>query len=48
MKRIISTLALASIAIGLTSCGCCSGEAPVPPLRALPKFQEIPQVHYGK
>ncbi|MDA0766340.1 MAG: hypothetical protein O3A87_01335 [Verrucomicrobia bacterium] len=48
MKRIITILALAIVAAGLSSCGCCSGEAPAPPLRPLPQFSEIPQVHYGK
>ena len=47
MKKIIHILAIASVALvgaGLTSCGCCSGEAEVPPLRPLPQFKEIPQV----
>ena len=51
MKKIIHILAIASVALvgaGLSSCGCCSGEAEVPPLQPLPQFKEIPQVHYGK
>ncbi len=51
MKKIIHILAIASVALvgaGLSSCGCCTGEAEAPPLQPLPQFKEIPQVHYGK
>ncbi len=51
MKKIIHILAIISVslgALGLSSCGCCTGEATVPPLQPLPQFKEIPQVHYGK
>jgi hypothetical protein len=50
MKILINLLTLASLAMlaaGLTSCGCCTGEAKAPPLKPLPQFQEIPQVHYS-
>ena len=51
MKRtlqLILAASVAAVALGLTSCGCCSGEAAAPPLRPLPQFQDIPQIHYGK
>ena len=48
MKQIVFLLALALAAVGLSSCGCHTGEAPAPSLRPLPQFKEIPQVHYGK
>jgi len=40
--KVISLAAFAVGSFGLSSCGCCTGEAPVPPLRPLPVFKEIP------
>ncbi len=51
MKKFIQLIALAGVAVtamALTSCGCCSGEAPAPPLRPLPEFKELPTIDYGK
>jgi hypothetical protein len=44
---IIKILSLASFGLGslfLNSCGCCTGEEPVPPLRPIPPMQELPGV----
>ena len=41
----IKILSLAASALGslfLTSCGCCTGEEPVPPLRPVPEMRELP------
>ena len=43
--KFVKILAVASFAVaslGLSSCGCCSGEAPLPSLRRLPSFKDIP------
>ncbi|MEM9080812.1 MAG: hypothetical protein AAGC74_08995 [Verrucomicrobiota bacterium] len=51
MKRllqIVMAVAVAAGAMGLTSCGCCTGEDPVPPLRPLPTFESAPVVEYAK
>lgn len=51
MKKLIKLMAFAGVAaaaLGLTSCGCCTGEAKPPALRPLPQFQELPTIHYGK
>jgi hypothetical protein len=51
MKKLIKLMAFAGVAaaaLGLTSCGCCTGEAEPPPLRPLPQFNELPTIHYGK
>lgn len=51
MKKLIKVLAIvgvAATALGLSSCGCCTGEAKVPPLRPLPQFKELPTITYGK
>lgn len=48
--KFIKFLALGAIALGslgLASCGCCTGEEPVPPLPPLGNFNEIP-VSYQK
>ena len=48
--KFIKVLALSAFALGslgLASCGCCTGEEPVPPLRPLPEVKEIP-VTYKK
>lgn len=48
--KFIKILALGAFALGslgLSSCGCCTGEEPVPPLRPLPVLNEIP-VTYEK
>ena len=50
MNKLIQLIALAgvaAVALVLTSCGCCSGEAKAPPLRSLPKFKELPTIDYG-
>ena len=42
--KFVKLLAVASFAfasLGLSSCGCCSGEAPIPSLRRLPSFKDI-------
>jgi len=42
--KFIKILALGAFALGslgLASCGCSTGEEPVPPLRRLPKMNEI-------
>lgn len=48
----ISLLGLVAMgSLFLTSCGCCTGEAPAPPLRPLPPMSPIdgiPQVTYEK
>lgn len=41
----IKLLAVSAFALGslfLTSCGCCTGEEPNPPLRPIPPMQELP------
>ena len=51
MKKLIKLIASAGVAaaaLGLSSCGCCTGEAKPPPLRPLPEFKELPSIHYGK
>lgn len=51
MKKLIKLMALAGVAVaalGITSCGCCTGEAKAPPLRPLPQFKELPTIDYGK
>ncbi|NIP98231.1 MAG: hypothetical protein GWO24_34395 [Akkermansiaceae bacterium] len=51
MKKLIKLMVLAGAAVAavvLTSCGCCTGEAKAPALKPLPKFQELPTIHYGK
>jgi len=45
--KIVTLLAVAAGSITLTSCGCCTGEAEVPPLRPLKKFKPI-EVDYSK
>ena len=43
--KFVKFFAFASFAVaslGLSSCGCCSGEAPLPSLRRLPSFKDIP------
>jgi hypothetical protein len=48
--KFVKVLALGAFALGslgLSSCGCCTGEEPVPPLRPLPVMNEIP-VTYEK
>ena len=45
MMKTIKALSVAAFAAGsffLTSCGCCTGEEPVPPLRPIPTMQELP------
>lgn len=39
--KILSLAAFAVGSLGLSSCGCCSGERPAPSLRSLPNFKEI-------
>lgn len=41
----IKLLSVAAFALGsffLNSCGCCTGEEPVPPLRPIPVMNELP------
>ncbi|MGE9267563.1 MAG: hypothetical protein ACQKBY_05665 [Verrucomicrobiales bacterium] len=45
--KILLSVSVAAGAMSLMSCGCCTGEDPVPPLRPLPPMKEIP-IHYGK
>lgn len=43
--KIIQFFAVSVFALGslfLSSCGCCTNEAPNPPLRRVPKMQELP------
>lgn len=43
--NIVKVLAVAVFGLGslfLTSCGCCTGEEPVPPLRPIPPMKELP------
>jgi hypothetical protein len=40
--KLLSLAAFAAGSLGLSSCGCCTGEEPVPALRPLPAFKEIP------
>lgn len=40
--RILSIIAAAAGSLILSSCGCCTGEAEVPPLRPLPQFGPMP------
>ena len=43
--KIIKFFAVSVFALGslfLSSCGCCTNEAPNPPLRRVPKMQELP------
>ena len=43
--KFVKLLAVASFSVaslGLSSCGYCSGEAPLPSLRRLPSFKDIP------
>ncbi len=43
--KFVKLLAIASFAVaslGLSSCGCCSGEAALPSLRRLPSFKDVP------
>lgn len=47
MKNLIPIFTIAAVALiaaGLSSCGCCTGEAKAPKLQPLPQFSEIPQV----
>lgn len=48
--RIAMVVAVAAGGLGLSSCGCCTGEEPVPPLRPLPQFptEAAPVIDYGK
>ena len=42
--KLVKVLTLAAFAvgsIGLSSCGCCTGEAQAPPLRPLPVFKDL-------
>ena len=41
LLKVLSLLAFSVGSLGLSSCGCCTGEAPVPSLRPLPKLKEI-------
>jgi len=45
--KILTLLAVAAGSSLITSCGCCTGEEEVPPLRPLPNFRPI-QVDYSK
>ena len=39
----IMILPIAAFSVfALSSCGCCTGEEPVPKLRALPAFNDVP------
>ena len=43
--KTLKILSLTAFALGsffLTSCGCCTGEEPVPPLRPVPVMQDLP------
>jgi hypothetical protein len=43
--KTIKLLSVAAFALGsflLNSCGCCTGEDPVPPLRSIPEMKELP------
>lgn len=48
--KILTLLAAAAGSIALTSCGCCTGEEAVPPLRPLQTFKPIQviEVDYSK
>jgi hypothetical protein len=39
--KILSLLAFSVGSLGLSSCGCCTGESSVPSLRPLPQLKEI-------
>ncbi len=39
--KFLSIGAIALASLGLSSCGCCTGEEPVPPLRPLPAMNDI-------
>lgn len=45
--KFVTLLAVAAGSCIITSCGCCTGEEEVPPLRPLPNFAPI-QVDYSK
>jgi len=40
--KFTSLVAFAAGSLGLSSCGCCTGEQPVPELRSLPVFKDVP------
>ncbi|MDB4382795.1 hypothetical protein OAF41_00945 [bacterium] len=40
--KFTSLVAFAAGSLGLSSCGCCTGEEPVPALRPLPVFKDVP------
>jgi hypothetical protein len=48
--KILTLLAVAAGSSLITSCGCCTGEEAVPPLRPLPYFKPIVpmEVDYSK
>ncbi len=39
--KLISLAAFAAGSLGLSSCGCCTGEEPAPPLRPLPDLGPV-------
>ena len=45
--KFIALSAFALGSLGLSSCGCATGEEPVPALQPLPAFKELP-VTYEK
>lgn len=42
LVKLLSIALFTAGSLGLGSCGCCSGEDPVPALRRLPSFKDIP------
>ncbi|MGC6427634.1 MAG: hypothetical protein ACON5H_11655 [Akkermansiaceae bacterium] len=40
--KVLSLAVIGVAAFAVSSCGCCTGESKVPPLRTLPDFKEIP------
>ncbi len=47
LLKIVTLLALAAGSVTLTSCGCCTGEEPVPPLRPLKSFNSYGSGYSG-
>ena len=47
LVKLLALVAFSAGSLGLSSCGCCTGEAPVPPLRPLPQMKDV-VVDYAK